>query len=149
MQALIQKSDNKILRVASEGAELSEVKPFYWTDCPDETTLEWTFDGTQFNAPVVQPETPEQTVKRLEAALDRHLDSIAKSMGYLDIPNLVSYDGDEVEKWDKEAKAFKKLRSAMWTKAIRVQAEVQNGEREVPTEEELIELMPKIDDFLQ
>jgi hypothetical protein len=48
MYALIQKSDNAILRLANEGKDLAPEKPFYWTACPETTTLETKFDGTNF-----------------------------------------------------------------------------------------------------
>ena len=66
MYALIQKSDNKILRVGSEGPELSEEKPFYWIECPDECNTSWTFNGTIFTAPVEpepEPFIPDSVTK--------------------------------------------------------------------------------------
>lgn len=57
MFALIQKSDNTILRVSAIGAELSDQKPFYWAECPENCNLDWTFDGLMFTAPV--PQEPE------------------------------------------------------------------------------------------
>jgi len=50
MYALI-KSDNTILRVAPEGPQLSEEKPFYWLECPDDCKPSWTFDGEAFHSP--------------------------------------------------------------------------------------------------
>ena len=48
MWALIEKSTNKIIRVEQEGVELSELKPFYWIQCPDNCTASWVFDGVNF-----------------------------------------------------------------------------------------------------
>jgi hypothetical protein len=68
MYALIQKSDNKILRVSSEGLTLAESKPFYWVECPDETTTAWSYDGDDtFTEPLIEPETPEQIQARINA----------------------------------------------------------------------------------
>lgn len=65
MYALIQKSDNNILRVAKEGVTLSEEKPFYWVECPDACNTTWTFDGTTFTEPVLPEPTPEQLQEQI------------------------------------------------------------------------------------
>lgn len=58
MYALIQKSDNKILKVGTEFYSLSEEKPFYWKDCPKECTIDWIFNGSTFKAPVIPEPEP-------------------------------------------------------------------------------------------
>lgn len=90
------------------------------------------------------PETPEQTVARLEAALDRHLDSVANSYRYESIRTMVTYDGDPYHKFDAEGKAAKAWRSACYTLSIEIMDDVLAGNRPIPTEEELIALMPII-----
>jgi len=57
MYALIQKSDNTIHRIATDGVQLAEEKPFYWLECPDDCNTNWSFDGIKFNIPVIpEPE---------------------------------------------------------------------------------------------
>jgi hypothetical protein len=51
MYALIQKSDNKILRFSDHGPTLADEKPFYWEECPDNCNSSWTYDGYKFIAP--------------------------------------------------------------------------------------------------
>jgi hypothetical protein len=76
MYALIQKSDNTILRVAPEGPQLAEEKPFYWLECPDDCKPNWTFDGDAFNPPVV-PVIPLADLKAsLIAAIDDRVAAI-------------------------------------------------------------------------
>jgi hypothetical protein len=58
MYALIQKSDNKILKVGTEFYSLSEEKPFYWKNCPEECTVNWVFNGSTFTAPVIPEPEP-------------------------------------------------------------------------------------------
>lgn len=70
MYALIQKSDNKIIKISSEFAELSKVKPFYWIDCPQDCTEIWTYDGKNFIKPLINPETNEQASARVRAERD-------------------------------------------------------------------------------
>ncbi len=93
-------------------------------------------------APVI--ETPEQTIARLEATLDRYLDSVANSYHYESIRTMVTYDGDPNPKFDAEGKAAKAWRSACYTRSTEIVDEVLSGQREVPTEDELIALMPQI-----
>ncbi len=91
------------------------------------------------------PETPEQTIARLEATLDRYLDSVANSYRYESIRTMATYDGDPNPKFDAEGKAAKAWRSACYTRSVEIIDEVLSGQREVPSEDELIALMPKID----
>jgi hypothetical protein len=55
MFALIQKLDNKILRISSVSVDLSPEKPFYWMECPVDCTIQWTYNGENFLPP---PPTP-------------------------------------------------------------------------------------------
>lgn len=55
MFALIQKTDNTILRVEIDGVVLSPEKPFYWVECPDNTTTAWTYNGEEFLPPPPAP----------------------------------------------------------------------------------------------
>ena len=75
MYALIQKSDNQILRVAQEGVTLANEKPFYWGDCPDDVTTAWTYDGSQFISPSVIPPTPEEIQEKINNDARAYLNS--------------------------------------------------------------------------
>ena len=94
------------------------------------------------------PETLEQTIARLEAALDRHLDSVANSYRYDSIRTMATYDGDPFPKFDAEGKAAKAWRSACYALSIEIMEDVLAGNRGVPTESELIAEMPLITDYL-
>jgi hypothetical protein len=94
------------------------------------------------------PETPEQLIARLESALDSHLDSVAVSYRYESIRTMTDYRDDPNPKFKAEGKAAYLWRSAVYTKGISLIEEVQSGQREVPTEAELIALMPLITDYL-
>jgi hypothetical protein len=65
MYALIQKTNNKILQISVEGTKLSETKPFYWVECPEEATTSWVYDGKVFTLPEVLEDTLEQIQNRL------------------------------------------------------------------------------------
>lgn len=94
------------------------------------------------------PEMPEQTIARLEAALDSHLDSVANSYRYDSIRTMVTYDGDPHPKFDAEGKAAKAWRSACYALSIQIMDDVIAGNRPVPTEAELLAEMPAITEYL-
>jgi len=131
-------------------AEALEISDELFFQTINENDGVWSLvDGDVVKLPIViEPETPEQTIARLESALDRYLDSVAKNYRYESIRTMVTYDGDPNPKFDAEGKAAKAWRSACYTRSIEIMDEVLLGQREVPTEEELIDLMPLISDFL-
>lgn len=100
------------------------------------------------NPPPPDPETPEQTVARLEQALDAYIDSQAQGYRYESIRTMVTYENDPNPKFDAEGKGAKAFRSACYTLAIEILGEVQQGSRPIPTEAELIALMPLLASFI-
>lgn len=94
-------------------------------------------------------ETSEQTIARLEAAVDKYLNEQANSLRYESIKTIVSYRDDPNPKFKAEGIAGYLLRSAVYTSSINLIADVTNGLKEVPTEAELIASLPRITDFLQ
>lgn len=94
-------------------------------------------------------ETPEQTIARLESAVDKYLNEQANSLRYESIKTIVSYRDDPNPRFKAEGIAGYLLRSAVYTSSINLIADVTNGLKEVPTEAELIASLPKISDFLQ
>jgi hypothetical protein len=145
MKALI--LNNKIIQI--EKNEFPVSLPLYWVECPDETTTSWSYDGDEtFTEPLIEPETPEQIIKRLESALDAHLDAVANSYRYESIRTMVTYALSTNPQFAAEGNAGLQFRDAVYSIGIEIIAEVQAGNREIPTESELIALMPKITDFL-
>ena len=94
------------------------------------------------------PETPEQIITRLEGAIDRYLDAQAQSFRYESIRTMVTYENDPNPKFNAEGVGAKAFRSAVYTLGVSLIDEVQSGLREVPTEVELLALMPKLVDFV-
>jgi hypothetical protein len=97
---------------------------------------------------VVVPETSEQTVKRLEAVLDRHLDAVANSYRYESIRTMVTYATSNHQTFGPEGRAAVKFRDAVYAYGIQVIADVEAGNRGIPTEEELIAELPALSDFI-
>jgi hypothetical protein len=93
-------------------------------------------------------EDTEQIIARLEGALDRHLDAVAKSYRYTNIARMVGYRGDDNPQFNAEGVAAFKWRSAVYTYGIQCIEDVNAGLRTIPTEAELIDELPLITDFL-
>lgn len=97
----------------------------------------------------IKQETPEQTIARLEAYLDTYIDQQAQSYRYESIRTMVTYENDPNPKFNAEGVGAKAFRSAVYTLGVSLIGEVQSGLREVPTEAELLALMPKLEDYIQ
>jgi hypothetical protein len=97
-----------------------------------------------------QPEKPEEIrLKELEekytSFVQRILDAEAQKLGYDNCNSVCTYVDTGVAKFDAEGVAFRKWRSAVWALGYELLAEVQAGTRPVPTEAELVELLPKLE----
>lgn len=104
-------------------------------------------EAEELNAP--PPETAEQIIARLEAALDRHLDAVANSYRYESIRTMVTYATSEHPTFGAEGRAAVKFRDAVYAHGIQVIADVQAESREIPTEADLIAELPLLADFLE
>lgn len=98
--------------------------------------------------PVLQEQpapTPEQTIEAMRTAIQAHMDTAAQSYGYDDVKAAVTYaEEPAVPKFQAEGRAFRAWRSIVWDHAYGVLADVQAGEREQPTIEELIAELPEL-----
>lgn len=112
---------------------------------PETDSSLWYWDGSGVS---VKPELPEQTVARLERALDAYIDSQAYAYRYESIRTMVTYENDPNPKFNAEGKGAKAFRSACYTLSIQIVGEVPQGLRPIPTEEELIALMPTLSSFI-
>lgn len=96
---------------------------------------------------------PAPTPEEQAAALQKHytdliqrlLDAEAQKLGYDNCNSVCTYVDTGVAKFDAEGMAFRKWRSAVWAMGYELLAEVQAGTRPVPTEEELVELLPQLE----
>lgn len=95
---------------------------------------------------------PELTPEEQEVALQRYytdliqkiLDAEAKKLGYDSCLSVCSYINTGVQKFDDEGVAFRTWRSAVWAKSYEILDNVQSGKIEIPSEEELIKMLPKL-----
>ena len=89
-------------------------------------------------------EIEAQVQKQLTDAVQHVLDAKAQELNYDNCLSVCSYIDTGVPKFDAEGKAFRAWRSQVWAKGYEILAQVQEGKREIPTEEELIAELPEL-----
>lgn len=81
-----------------------------------------------------------------KAIVTNYLNSTAKQYGYDNIVVAISYaDEPAVPKYQAEGIGFRKWRSKVWDFSYNLINEVTLGQREIPTDEELLDLLPKLE----
>lgn len=85
----------------------------------------------------------EQIKQRMTQFVQSILDSEAQKHNYDNIVSATSYAG-YVNQFQAEGIAFGVWRSAVWAKCYEIMADVLDGKRQVPTEEQLLSELPKL-----
>lgn len=88
------------------------------------------------------PPTPEQIVAQYTAAVQKHLDDFARTLGYDGIMSACTYATSTVPKFKAEGQYAVEARDATWVKCYEVLAAVEAGSRPMPTLEELLTELP-------
>ena len=140
-------------RLNDEGSILDWSEEKYSEDCLfTEKEIITAWDGL----PYISGEEPKKTEptkeeieaqiqKQLTDAVQRVLDAKAKELLYDSCLSVCSYIDTGVQKFDDESRAFRKWRSAVWSKGYEILAEINAGTRVNPTEEELIAMLPELE----
>ena len=103
-------------------------------------------DILQPEQPQPQPPTQEQIKAALSSAVQDHMDAAARAAGYDDIKSAVTYAEEPVvPKFQQEGQTFRAWRSLCWAACYEVMAQVEAGERDVPTADELIAELPALE----
>lgn len=109
----------------------------------------WTLEDKGNYYEVVEIPVHVPTVDEIKAtllkAVDNYLDTTVQERGYDNIAKCVTYEGDIDPIFNREGTAAKQWRSKVYRKCYDILDEVMNGLREIPTEEELINELPKIE----
>lgn len=104
--------------------------------------------GDYYEVKAIPEPTPEeiaeQIQKQLTEAVQNVLDSKAQELNYDNCLSVCSYIDTGVARFDAEGKAFRAWRSAVWAKGYEILAQVQAGERGIPTESELLAELPEL-----
>ena len=100
-------------------------------------------EGASLVAPEMSKEQKEAQIQvQLTNAVQYVLDAKAQELFYDNCLSVCSYIDTGVPKFDAEGKAFRAWRSQVWAKGYEILAQVQAGERGIPTEAELIAELP-------
>lgn len=133
----------ELVAEAEYDEEGNEIKPAEYK------TVMKTVPVRRFQIVAVPEPTPEEQEAALQAQytalVQSMLDKEAQKLGYDNCNSVCTYVDTGVAKFDAEGVAFRKWRSAVWAKGYELLAEVQAGTRPIPTEEELVELLPKLE----
>ena len=89
--------------------------------------------------------TAEEIQQQLTAAVQRHMDTTVQTKGYDNIHTACTYASSTDETFRAEGTACVAWRDAVWRKCYDILAEVKAGTRAVPTAEELISELPKLE----
>lgn len=88
------------------------------------------------------PPTPEEIIKNLTAAVQYHLDTKAQERSYDSILSACTYATSTNPKFQSEGQACVEWRDAVWAACYLHMDRVLAGEAPVPTDEELIAMLP-------
>lgn len=97
----------------------------------------------------VRPATPAEQNSAMLAitreftdAIQRHLDTEARTRGYDNILSACSYAAGNHPKYSAEGQACLDWREAVWDKGYEILADVQAGNRPMPTEQQVLAELP-------
>lgn len=137
--------------VATEDLTAWEIKPFYvgqkyWL--PDGSAHEITEPfiappaDALFEAPIL-PLTDDQLIAKFKSDIQKRLDDFAKTRGYDGCLSCCTYADSAVIKFATEGNYMKQVRDQHWAIGYEIISDVQAGNREVSTLEQLfIEIGP-------
>lgn len=90
--------------------------------------------------------TEKEIQEKLERGIEAWMNTVVAERDYDSIDTCIArYTDSPNPKYAQEAKAVKNWNTAVWDKCWDILAEVKEGKREIPTLEEVIEELPKLD----
>lgn len=110
-------------------------------DIPDTVSLGYYQTGTGWTS---VPITPPPSIEDFSAAVQTQIDLAAQSRGYGDGFALSTYINSTLPQWAQEAEIFIAWRDAVWIYAYTELYKIQQGQRPIPTINELIAELPTI-----
>lgn len=106
--------------------------------------MTWLNDAEVKTAEQKQAEYEASTQAALTAAVQRHMDSVAGERNYDNIISCCTYATSSNAKFSAEGQAAVAWRDNVWVVCYEVLDEVKSGQRAIPTEAELIALLPAL-----
>ncbi|MBT0961670.1 hypothetical protein [Denitromonas iodatirespirans] len=110
----------------------------------------WRLDPAPAPQPPIEPPEPtepteEEIIAELAAAVQSHLDTAARAVGYDSIASAVTYaEEPAVAKFQAEGRTFRAWRSLVWEACYQIMADVQSNARPIPSAAELIAELPAL-----
>lgn len=92
-----------------------------------------------------EPPTAEEVQLKMTQFVQNFMDVKVQERGYDSILSACSYVNTGIERFDREGEICRVWRSAVWNKCYEILADVQSGKIGIPTEEDLIEMLPKLE----
>lgn len=86
--------------------------------------------------------TIEEMLKAIVDAIQAHLDEFARTRNYDNILSAASYAVSTVPKFQAEGQYAVAARDLTWAKSYEILVEVENGQRGIPTVEEVMAELP-------
>jgi hypothetical protein len=83
--------------------------------------------------------------KEFTDVIQNYMDTVVRARGYDGILSLCTYATSTNERFAREGQAGVNFRDACWTLGHQLEDEVLAGERGIPTEQELLDLLPVIE----
>ncbi len=105
-----------------------------------------TGDQVEFTVSQV-PNFIEILQKKRTQQVQQHLDREAQKKGYDSILSAVSYGVDTTSPFYQEAISFAAWRSAVWASCFTILNQVLENNLEIPSEAELIAMLPTLEEF--
>ena len=103
-------------------------------------------EGALLIAPQMTEQQKQAEIQaNLTAAIQRVLDSRAQEFNYDSCLSVCSYSNSGVQKFDDEGQAFRIWRSKVWAKGYEILDAVKSGQREIPTEQQLLAELPELE----
>ena len=94
--------------------------------------------------PEPTPPTTEQIIAAYTAAVQAHLDAFAQTRNYDGILSAATYASSTVPKFQAEGQYAVEARDAIWAMCYAILADVQGGQRAMPSQAELIAELPAL-----
>lgn len=110
-----------------------------------EMDVEKGYDGQWYLSGYTPKKSEEMIQKEYTNLIQSILDKEAQALGYDNCLSVCSYMDTGVQKFDDEGSCFRKWRSAVWNTGYEILDKVKSGKMEIPSEEELIKMLPKLE----
>jgi len=112
---------------------------------PEGTGVGYRYVDGQWIAPATPEPTPEETIKMFTDAIQARLDAFARTRGYDGILSACTYVTSTVMKFAAEGQYCVEARDTTWATAYSILADVESGERPMPTIEDVFAELPVLE----